>query len=1004
LGSVRAYRELAVIHPFIPFQGTPLQGKPPYAKLWLVMAVGLLLPFSIGAQIRTDGSLGQVGQSLAGPSFQIPQSLGKVAGGNLFHSFETFNLAAGEVASFSTTSAGLSNVISRVTGGTASQINGLIRLTPASGTPAFFFINPAGVTFGDGAKVDVPGSFHVSTANSVNFADGRFNADLDKISTLSSAAPEAFGFLGNTRASIAIRDGAVVRPHAAFPINVVAGDIRIDNGVLGAKGGAVHAVAVGDVSTDIALVGSIPRVTGALKVDNGGQISTVNSGPDSPPGQIALDAGDILLANGSNILSFNASSGQAGEITLNAQRIALRSDAYVYSRVEENAFGDGATIRLSASDSFVLDGRASTETSVSTVTNSGGNAGHILIQAGNISVTEAGYVSSDTFSSGSAGDILIQADNISLSEAGFLSSNTFPSSTGNTGSISLNAVDTIALSGRSRVYVATDASGSAGVVKLNATDIALGTGASVTSYSQAGSANAGDIQITAGKTLALTDDAAVISVSKSSGNAGALRIAAHDIVLDNASKIFSPAYAGTGNAGSVDVIALGNLSLRHGSFIDSSTYSAGHGGTIKVAATNMTIDQKSNISSIASEGSGNAGSIEVVSTGRLMLLNDGAITSTTFTQGNAGSVLINASNIDLQTGGYVTTTTFGVGNAGRISVKAVGQLAVDKGFISSRTTDAGRAGSIDISASMISLSGSASSIDAIADPYSSGQTGSITLNALDFIYLTDGALLSITNYATPKNTSNLLATELALKAPSIVLAGNSLVSSASTGNVSAGNISIDASKQLLLAGSAISTTATDGNGGRITALAGDLMLLDQSKISTSVLGSSGNGGDIQVKANSLILNQGFIQANTAARLASGGLVNLELANLVASGNTLFVGGQTLFEYVPDVFGFNVIQAAAPSGINGAIQITSPKLDLSGSLVGLSTEELDLGGLGRNPCDVSGGSSLVQLGYGGMPISFRGLLGGPAQSLTGVDVTSQSAPLTSGLAKLKRDCL
>ena len=111
------------------------------------------------AQIRTDGSLGPAAQTLTGPNYAIPQTLGKLAGNNLFHSFQTFNLATGEAANFSTTSTTLANVISRVTGGELSQINGTLRLSAAGGaTPAFFFINPAGVTFGAGASVDVPGA------------------------------------------------------------------------------------------------------------------------------------------------------------------------------------------------------------------------------------------------------------------------------------------------------------------------------------------------------------------------------------------------------------------------------------------------------------------------------------------------------------------------------------------------------------------------------------------------------------------------------------------------------------------------------------------------------------------------------------------------------------------------------------------------------------------------------------------------------------------------------
>ncbi len=911
----------------------------------LLMALGLLLGGGLQAQIRTDVSLGQPAQNLTGPMILIPQSLGKLAGNNLFHSFQTFNLASGEVANFTTTSAGLANVISRVTGGEASQINGAMRLSAAGGTPAFFFINPAGVTFGAGASIHVPGAFHVSTADYLKFPDGRFQTDVTQTSTFSTAPPEAFGYLGTARASIAIRDGAALKPQTDFPISVVAGDILIDGGLLGAKGGAVHAIAVGGVSNDIALVGSIPLVTGTLRVDNGGQIATINSGTATPPGQIILDAGDIVMANGGNISSFNASSGQAGEIALNARRVALQSDAYVFSTAQVNGSGDGANIRLTASDSIAINGGVNGQTSVSTATFSAGNAGHILIQADNIRANTAGYVSSDAFDS----------------------------STGNTGSITLDAVDTMTLSGRSKVYVSTAASGSAGTVKLKATDITIGSGSYVSSVAFQGSANAGDVEIRAGNTLSLRDDAAVISSSTSTGNAGNLRISAQDIVLDNTSKIASPAFAGTGNAGSVDVSALGTLSLRHGSAIDSSTASAGRGGNIMVAAANMTIDQESRISSIALEGSGHAGKIEVRSTNQLTLSNDGSITSATSTQGNAGSVLINANTIDLQSGGHVSTATLSAGNAGRISVKASGTVAVSTGFVSSSTFGAGRADSIDVSAPVISLAGPQSYVSALAAVDSSGQTGAITLSASDSIHLKDGAQLLISNYAAPASTSNLSTTALSLTAPSIILRGNALVSSASTGNVSAGHITIDASKQLDLAGSRINTIANDGNGGRITIRAGDLMLLNQSRISTSVSGSSGNGGDIQVKANSLILNQGFIQANTAANQASGGLINLDLRNLVASGSTLFVGGQSAYEYVPGLFGFNVVQAAAPTGISGAIQITSPVLDLSGSLGRLGAQVLDTGGLGRNLCDVSGGSSLVLAGQGGMPVSYRDLL-------------------------------
>ena len=140
-------------------------------KAWLGVALtaGALNCQCALAQIRTDASLGRAAQSLQGPNYILPQSLGRLSGSNLFHSFSVFNVNTGETATFTTTTSGIANVISRVTGGSASLINGLIRLTAASGTPNFFFVNPAGVVFGSGAAIDVPGAFHVTTADYIIF-------------------------------------------------------------------------------------------------------------------------------------------------------------------------------------------------------------------------------------------------------------------------------------------------------------------------------------------------------------------------------------------------------------------------------------------------------------------------------------------------------------------------------------------------------------------------------------------------------------------------------------------------------------------------------------------------------------------------------------------------------------------------------------------------------------------------------------------------------------------
>jgi len=133
----------------------------------------IIITFASKAQISTDGTLGAA-IKLPGPDYQIEAELGQQSGGNLFHSFQDFNLQRFESATFTGPSS-VSNIISRVTGGNPSNIDGLIR----SKIPAadMYFLNPYGIMFGPHARLDVQGSFHVSTADSLRLQDGgRFEA------------------------------------------------------------------------------------------------------------------------------------------------------------------------------------------------------------------------------------------------------------------------------------------------------------------------------------------------------------------------------------------------------------------------------------------------------------------------------------------------------------------------------------------------------------------------------------------------------------------------------------------------------------------------------------------------------------------------------------------------------------------------------------------------------------------------------------------------------------
>lgn len=123
---------------------------------------------SLAQNITLDGSLGKK-ETLMGPNYEIPQSVGQTVGNNLFHSFGKFNLDTNEAAIFQS-SDDIQNVLSRVTGGSASSIDGLIRTLGKDVN--LFLINPNGIVFGDNARLDISGSFVASTVDSFVFGDG----------------------------------------------------------------------------------------------------------------------------------------------------------------------------------------------------------------------------------------------------------------------------------------------------------------------------------------------------------------------------------------------------------------------------------------------------------------------------------------------------------------------------------------------------------------------------------------------------------------------------------------------------------------------------------------------------------------------------------------------------------------------------------------------------------------------------------------------------------------
>ena len=550
----------------------------------VVLSCGMIGGTSIYAQVETDGTVGPRLQ-LDGPEFAIRADLGARAGRNLFHSFERFSLGTGERATFTGPNQ-IRNVLSRVTGGERSDIDGTLGSTIPGAD--FFFINPAGVTFGPNATLDVQGSFHVSTADELRFSDGaKFSATNPGASSLTIAAPEAFGFLGADHAAITVNQSTLEVPRGeAF--SIVGGDITIDggnNGVIsGGDDGLVRAAA-GTIHL-LALDGP-----GAARIDEG----EAAAGPTGA--SIALD------------LALVDASGDGGGT------VRVRGGNFVVDRslIDASNFGDRPG--HGSIDVRLVGDLTLSQSLIGAGSSGSGSGGTVEIAAANITLSEGLLNSNSLLGAGNAGSVTVTADRLTLLEGSQISSSTGQGSTGAGGEVQVTARESLLIAGR------------------NARDGPSGIFASTEGAANSDRA-AGNVTVTAGD-LEIRDGGQISSATETAGDAGAVTVTVTAGDLEIRDGLITSSTLTAGDAGSVTVTA-DRLTLLEGG-IFASAEGAANGAAGNVTVTAGTLELRDGLISSVSEGAGDAG--RVLITADDLTLRSSVINSSSFDQGDAGSIV-----------------------------------------------------------------------------------------------------------------------------------------------------------------------------------------------------------------------------------------------------------------------------------------------------------------------------------------------------------------------------
>ncbi|MBD2522403.1 filamentous hemagglutinin N-terminal domain-containing protein [Nostoc sp. FACHB-133] len=283
-----------------------------------------------------------------------------------------------------------------------------------------------------------------------------------------------------------------------------------------------------------------------------------------------------------------------------------------------------------------------------------------------------------------------------------------------------------------------------------------------------------------------------------------------------------------------------------------------NGGSIVVDATQLNLDNDSSIVS-ATSGAARGGDIQVQASNTVTLASSSSIFSASDDTGAGGDVTINAGKITIIGDGTpenivgISTSSNGKGNGGNLTLNATESVNLNGGFIQAYNNGAGNG-------------------------------GNLTVRATDAVNITDNGSLGL--FSNGSGSTGNIQIETGTLRVQNNLSGRGVTALASDGG-SVGSISIQARNAVEVTQSNIYTliflplgSTTQATAGDITIETQRLNLKDGSDIRTNTY-SSANAANILIKASEYVRISGnsYISSNTYSGSGNGGNVTIETPQL-----------------------------------------------------------------------------------------------------------------------------